>query len=327
MEKYDLCLKGGVNVYAIDLNKPVLFYKSGEFTSTIGWKHKKLYHERDFELILCTHGILELDINGHSLIMHEKECLLLPPNTTIQGTQPSTSKIDFYWVHFFASWKTLPLQASPIQLALPKIRHHQFTNELNDLVLLPEIFMLDNPNGIIILFNQLLNTNNSYRYSQRSCDFLLQTILIEMSNIYLNSLSSKLDTTTLFTNKVIEWIRANMSNTISVQSIANHFELNPDYLTRIFKHEQNINLRSYLMNLKLEVAKILLIKTTLSVTQISDLSYFNDSKNFMRMFKQRTLMTASEYRKIHTNTHMNNPNIDPSIPIPQEIESKLNLLS
>ncbi|MHC9533447.1 AraC family transcriptional regulator [Dellaglioa sp. L3N] len=313
-------------MYAINLNKPILFYKSGEFTSKPGWTHKKMHHDRDFELILCIQGTLELKIDGQQLMVHENECLLLPPNVTIQGSQPATDKIDFYWVHFFASWKDLPLQASSIQLALPKIRHHQFTQELNDLVLLPKLFKLDNANGIVILINQLLNTNNSYHYSQHSCDCLIQTILIELSNIYLTSLSNKTDKSTLLTNKIIEWIRANMSSTISVQSIADHFELNPDYLTRIFKREQHGNLRSYLINLKLEVAKILLIKTTLSVNQISDLAYFNDPKNFMRMFKQRTLMTASEYRKIYSNTHLNNPNVDPSIPIPQEIEVKLDLL-
>lgn len=314
-------------MYAINLNKPILFYKSGEFTSNTEWKHKKIHHKNDFEMILCIHGTLELKINDYQVTVHEKECLLLPPNITIQGSSPSISKIDFYWVHFFANWRSLPLQASSIQLALPKIRHQQFTQELNDLVILPELFKLDNPNGVVILINQLLNMNNSYHYSQHSCDCLIQMILMEISNIYLTSLSiKKNDKAAMLTNKVIEWIRANMSDTISVQSIADHFELNSDYLTRIFKREQHGNLRSYIINLKLEVAKILLIKTSLSVNQISELAYFTDPKNFMRIFKQRTLMTASEYRKIHINTHMNNPNIDPSIPIPQEIETKLNLL-
>jgi len=125
------------------------------------------------------------------------------------------------------------------------------------------------------------------------------------------------------TTRVVEWIRANLSSELTVAVIAHHFDMSPDYLTKLFKREQGKNLRSYLVDIKIEVAKLFLVRTNLPVNQVATAAYFHDDKNFMKLFKKKVNMTAGQYRNGYGNTHLNNPAIDPSIPIPQDISALL----
>jgi len=125
------------------------------------------------------------------------------------------------------------------------------------------------------------------------------------------------------TTRVVEWIRANLSSELTVAVIAHHFDMSPDYLTKLFKREQGKNLRSYLVDIKIEVAKLLLVRTNLPINQVATAAYFHDDKNFMKLFKKKVNMTAGQYRNGYGNTHLNNPAIDPSIPIPQDISALL----
>lgn len=72
-------------------------------------------------------------------------------------------------------------------------------------------------------------------------------------------------------------------------------------------------------DIKIKVARLRLVRTILLATT----TYFHDDKNFMKLFKKKTNMTARQYRSSYGNTHLNNPTVDPSIPIPQDISALL----
>ncbi|WP_122645458.1 AraC family transcriptional regulator [Enterococcus mediterraneensis] len=309
----------------IDLNEDIVYFKAGEFTADVGWMHKKMYHEDDFEIIYCLENTLSLLVNEKPILLKKNDCLIIPPQTTIQGAQLSAQPVHFYWIHFFAKWCPLNDEA---ELLIKTLRssfiQHSVSPDYHSICFLPKIFSPKEPNFLIILINQLLNVTNTYYYSSKISDLLVQSILIELCNQYfIVSTVQSTDEHASKIHQIADWIRANMNEELTIQSVAETFELSQDYLSRQFKKELGQNLRDYLINLKISVAKVLLVQTVLPIKLVSELSYYADEKYFIRIFRKKTGLTPNKYRNAYSGTHLNNPYIDPKLPIPQRVEQYL----
>lgn len=104
--------------------------------------------------------------------------------------------------------------------------------------------------------------------------------------------------------ETVKYIRQHLDTDLSVTEIAEYAGMNPEYLTKLFKKNMGCTLKEYIVNEKMESAKMLLSTTTLPVTLISsDVGYGNYS-NFTRSFKQIVGCTPMEYRKAATNQKM-----------------------
>ncbi|AKP65215.1 arac family transcriptional regulator [Levilactobacillus koreensis JCM 16448] len=305
------------------LSQPLWFYKAGEFSADAGWRHKDMYHEHDFEVIFCLKGHFDVTINGQPCRIRANDCWVLPPDTRIAGTKDTTGPVDFFWLHFFAEWDWVDFSHQQVQVMTQQQAAHEPAHDLNCLVNLPRYFQVANPQELILMFNQVMDYTNRYHYTDYGNHLMTQLVLISVGDAYLQNLVATASGTDAKTTRVVEWVRANLSSELTVAVIAHHFDMSPDYLTKLFKREQGKNLRSYLVDIKIEVAKLLLVRTNLPVNQVATAAYFHDDKNFMKLFKKKVNMTAGQYRNGYGNTHLNNPAIDPSIPIPQDISALL----
>ncbi|MFV4966210.1 helix-turn-helix domain-containing protein [Oenococcus oeni] len=190
-------------------------------------------------------------------------------------------------------------------------------------ILLPNKFTLADYEQSVILIHQILSSRSESSYLQMR-DYLTSALLIQLFNSYIsNSYINEEDSRASF---IKEWIRAHISSTLTVPGIAKQLELNPDYLTRIFKKCTGMTMLQYLNHLKIEVATTLLVRTEMSVKQISSRAYFNDSKVFIRKFHQELGLSPTEYRKSYHLIHLNNPHIDPQIPIPKDIADSIDFI-
>lgn len=85
---------------------------------------------------------------------------------------------------------------------------------------------------------------------------------------------------------------------LSVSLIAEHFKINPNYLSRIFKQNYNIGVLNYIHDIRIKNAKILLGKDSLSVKEIAEkVGYYNDI-TFIRVFKKFEGITPGKYKEI-----------------------------
>lgn len=101
--------------------------------------------------------------------------------------------------------------------------------------------------------------------------------------------------------EIICYIRKNLDKDISVSWLAEYVGMNAEYLTRLFKKNTGYTLKEYIVNEKLEAAKMLLTTTQLPVTLIADHVGYGNYSNFTRAFKQIVGYTPLEYRKIEQN--------------------------
>lgn len=99
--------------------------------------------------------------------------------------------------------------------------------------------------------------------------------------------------------KAKSFIAAHLVDPITVNDVANHVNLSPEYFTRLFKHETGQNIKEYITLYKIEVAKDMLERTDVAVGMVAmELGYSNFS-HFTQVFKKYENVTPSQYRNMY----------------------------
>lgn len=96
---------------------------------------------------------------------------------------------------------------------------------------------------------------------------------------------------------VISYMEENYAEDIGLESIADHFNTAPKYLSKIIKDKLGVNFIDYLAGLRINAAKVMLSETNKSISDIFTEVGFNNRNTFIRTFKKNTGLTPSEYRK------------------------------
>ena len=98
-------------------------------------------------------------------------------------------------------------------------------------------------------------------------------------------------------NKAITYIESNISShTLSNIEIAKEIGISEVYLRKLFANNLSIPPNKYIQSLRLEKAKLMLVETSLSVTEISESCGYSCIYYFCSSFKKNTGYTPSEYR-------------------------------
>lgn len=95
---------------------------------------------------------------------------------------------------------------------------------------------------------------------------------------------------------ITEYINSNIYNDLSLNYIADTFNISPQYLSRIFKEEIGVNYIDYITDCKINEAKKLLTTSDLTISEISSKLCYSHATYFSRKFKEATGSTPSEYR-------------------------------
>lgn len=92
-----------------------------------------------------------------------------------------------------------------------------------------------------------------------------------------------------------------IDSSISIDEICNTLFISRSKLIREFKKHYDITPHAYLMNRKISFSKMLLQNTNHSIKSIANHLGFADEHYFSNVFKNKTGMTPSEYRKSKSN--------------------------
>lgn len=302
-----------VKQLTFDSNEAVWFMVGGNFSADPGWKHKVRYHHGDYELIICIHGPINLIIGSQTMVLNANDVLIVPPYTTMKGTVSSSQAVEFYWLHFL-----LPDKPIPKTKDLPndgKEKHH------GDIISLNMSYHLTDLSDLLILTHQLLTVDRSQPFAQNQQNLFMTLILTQLVNSV--SQTANEDKNSALVSQLKEWIRTNIFRSPTLKEIADETELNQQYVSRLFKKYVGMSPKHYMIYLKIQTAQALLIRTNLSVKEISTSAYFSDEKLFMKQFKKMTGVTPSAFRSKYQKVYHNNPVIDPVLPIPEKITQKL----
>ena len=98
-------------------------------------------------------------------------------------------------------------------------------------------------------------------------------------------------------NKVLLYIHNQYNKQITLDELSRMIHFNKCYFVKIFRSLVGMSPYEYIINLRINEAKQLLINTSFSVNKIADQIGFLDTNNFIRRFRSRTGVSPLQYRK------------------------------
>lgn len=139
---------------------------------------------------------------------------------------------------------------------------------------------------------------------------LYQQILLVELLLFANQLNfdlgpnyfSELNPTYHTIHKIIQYIRKNYQEKLTLAKIAQQFYISPYYLSRMFKQVTGLTLTEYLNNTRIKAAQQLLLTTGLPISAISEQVGFESHTHFCRVFKQISSVSPMQYKKSYTRT-------------------------
>lgn len=112
-----------------------------------------------------------------------------------------------------------------------------------------------------------------------------------------NFLEEDLSHSKIYLKNILNYIHENYQNDIKISKISTNMNIDRTYIYKLFKKYLNTSPQQYILNYRIEKAKILLKKSNLTILQISEKLGFNTSTYFIKKFKKEVGLSPSEYRK------------------------------
>ena len=134
-------------------------------------------------------------------------------------------------------------------------------------------------------------------------DLTLQELLIRI----IQTQTAKSIDDGLFSNtnnpisEVIEFIRLNLKENISLKSLSDKACMSTTSFYRFFKRELGMSPIEFVLNEKIKCAKKLLKNPSIQINEVCYLSGFEDANYFIRLFKKHEGITPKQYQLLYVN--------------------------
>ncbi len=100
-------------------------------------------------------------------------------------------------------------------------------------------------------------------------------------------------------HEIAQFLQNSSGSKESLDELAKRFYLSKSYLTRSFKAVTGFTINEYQNMARIKKAQTLLVRTSLSVSEIAEQTGFSTAAYFIRNFKKTTGVTPLTYRKNH----------------------------
>ena len=96
--------------------------------------------------------------------------------------------------------------------------------------------------------------------------------------------------------KAVDYIYDHLHTRITIKELSNYVNLNPSYLSRIFKKEMGVSVSRYIRAKKVDTAKNMLIYSEFTPSEIASILAFPSQSYFTEVFKKEVGTTPLEYK-------------------------------
>lgn len=157
--------------------------------------------------------------------------------------------------------------------------------------------------SIAMTINRLAIGSKTLEIDTKSFEFEIRAArnMSELKNV-LEPLFSKIAACENFAKPIgqaIEYISQQYNRSITLADVADAVHLNEEYFSRLFKKEVGMNFTEYLLNLRMDAARNLLLTTDLKIARIAEMVGIFDSKYFSLLYKKTFDQTPSQVREGH----------------------------
>lgn len=135
-------------------------------------------------------------------------------------------------------------------------------------------------------------------------DSLVQTLTLHLLTNYTNASKATAVSAGGLSgfrlNRVIEFINENLDRDLALADIAKAADLSPFHFARAFRRSTGKTPQQYLMQQRLERAKLLLARPDLPIVEVSLRTGFKNQSHFTSLFRKYTSLTPKLWRDLKT---------------------------
>jgi YesN/AraC family two-component response regulator len=103
---------------------------------------------------------------------------------------------------------------------------------------------------------------------------------------------------TKISDQMLAIIHQEYDSPLSLEACAARLNYHPEYISRVFRKETGFVFGDYLSRHRLQMAKRLLVETSMTITEISEKMMYNRPQNFIRYFRKLEGITPKQYREL-----------------------------
>lgn len=241
-----------------------------ERSATIGWHIENLFYEEYYAVVYVLDGETEYLVDNHKYIVKKDDIVVFPPKAMRSGKTNPENPWSFITILFRMETNEAAANYFNKSIMIIKNKNDSIRKKFLD------------GSGAWIGKNPLYQIKCNYL----TTEILYQMILSEMPYHKVPHIK-KLE-------KARKMIQDNFRNDISVEELAASIGLSTSYFRRLFHEAYGTAPMQYIMDLRIENARDLLLSGEVNVTEAANLSGFDDIYYFSALFKRKTGSTPSQ---------------------------------
>ena len=254
------------------IKKSLFYYKQFNHLLVTGEYTSKFNTGDSYYLYYIENGSMFVTLNQKMFTLIKNDLLLVKKYVDVSF---STSAVKMYVVEFDGKLTNDYLEAIG-NLASPGISMIDFSGIIMFFLKLKELSLYDVRNEVYISFN-------------------LEAILVEMytRTHYGNDKENPRNYAVL---QALFYIESNVESKIRLSDLCEFVGYSVYHFSRLFKNEVGMSPYQYIIKFRLDLAKHLLITTSLPVREISRKCGYANEVNFYNIFKKNFDITPRKYR-------------------------------
>lgn len=246
------------------------------------------YYDHDWPSVLHTHHFTELfyvlNGEGHFLIEDKKipvkadDLVIINPNVIHTEQCDTKNKLEY-----------IVLGISGLQFVSKKEAHcdysiHNFKSNKKEI-----IFILQT-----IIREAQKKDDNFHEICQSLLDVLLMYLMRKTETTVSSDTSKKASRECRF---IEQYIDEHFSEDISLETLSSLTYMNKYYLVHAFKNYKGVSPINYLIDKRIQEAKLLLETTNYSIAKIAQHVGFSSQSYFSQIFRKETNLSPIQYKK------------------------------
>ncbi len=250
-----------------------------------------------YEIIFVRAGTLEIQEEEKNFVVRAGETLLLRANRRHWGTADNLPGQEYFWVHFeYTPAEYTPAEYTPTG-PLPAAYSPAGADAV-DIVRVPQHTKVENPQFLELLFRHFLNEHEAKSLNPVAASLLVSLMLCEIARPPQSE--GRSSAAAALAARADVYIHRHCHEPLTTATVADALLCNPSYLSRVYRRRYDRTVTEAINHYRMDYAQDLIVGTSQSVGEVARTCGIPDTSYFLKLFKQRTGMTALAYRRLHT---------------------------
>lgn len=260
----------------------------------------------EYVMYIIVNGEMHLKENDREYILRQNDVIILSPEYEHYGVR--ATECEYYYIHFKGDIDRLRdenVREEMISQRLLSLKSDEPQNLRENDIIFPNYYHFSTGASVINLIckaGDIISAGNDKReYYAAKTDCMLLEMLIDYARSYTSELLFETKTSsTKASGKVFDllnYFNSYYMEEISGDSIEELLDCNFDYLNRVFKQATGKTIFNYLNELRIMKAKQFLENGLHSISDVAEMTGFNDVYYFSKVFKKYAGTTPGKYSR------------------------------